>query len=70
MLEDVLVRKGVGVIVSEGTTDLAREALSGIYARRRLVRVGSSSGAVMAMARTRRARRNAVLVRIVVWCKA
>jgi hypothetical protein len=29
---DVLVRKGVGVIVSEGATVLAREDLSGIYA--------------------------------------
>jgi surfactin synthase thioesterase subunit len=70
VLEDVKVRKGVGVIVSEGVTDLAREALSGIYARRPLARVGSSSGAVMAMARTRRARRNAVFVRIIIWCKA
>lgn len=59
----------VDVMVSEfekGTAVLAREeALSGIYGRRPLRRVGSSSGAVIAMARTRRARRNAVLERII-----
>jgi len=64
--EDVKVRRGVvDVIVKEideGMTVLvAREALSGLYARRPL----SSSGAVIAMARTRRARRTAVFVRII-----
>jgi hypothetical protein len=67
---DVKVRKEVNDVIAsefeEGMAVLAREeALSGIYGRRPLRRVGSSSGAVIAMARTRRARRNAVLERII-----
>lgn len=74
LVVDVKGREGVfgGVIVSsefEGwLAVLAREAVNGLmlYARRRrpLRSAGSSSGAVIAMARTRIARRNAVFVRI------
>ena len=70
MLEDVKGRNElVDVIASEfekGLRVLVREeALGGIYGRRPLRRVGSSSGAVIAITRTRTARRNAVLERII-----
>jgi hypothetical protein len=67
LLVEVKDRKGVFARELEnGMAALARETLNGLYTPLR--RVGSS-GAVIAMARTRRARRNAVLVRIIC-CKA
>jgi hypothetical protein len=73
LLVDVKGREGLvdDVIASElekGMAVLARDEDNGLYTctrwRRPLRSVGSS-GAVIAMARTRRARRNAVLVRII-----
>jgi hypothetical protein len=73
LLVDVKGREGLvdDVIASElekGMAVLARDEDNGLYTctrwHRPLRSVGSS-GAVIAMARTRRARRNAVLVRII-----
>ena len=73
LLVDVKCRYGVVIGVTTGEVDngmavvLAREAVNGLlYTRRRrpLSKVGSS-GADIAMARTRRAMRSAVLARII-----
>jgi hypothetical protein len=65
LLVEVKDRKGVFASeLEKGMAALARETLNGLYTPRS--RVGSS-GAVIAMARTRRARRNAVFVRIICW---
>jgi hypothetical protein len=69
LLVDVKGRDGEVVAVTTGEFEkgmavLAGETVNGTRRRRPLSKVGSS-GAVIAMARTRRARRSALLVRII-----